>query len=175
VVNSVPQLETERLILRGYRLNDFPHCLALWSDPEVTRFIGGKPSTEEETWARFVRYVGQWSLMGFGSFATFERSSGRFVGEIGVFEARRALAPSFAGAPEAGWALVPEFHRRGLACEGLAAVLAWCDVQAVPRTVCMIDPGNNASRKVALGAGFKPFADATYRDAPVTLFERFKG
>jgi len=58
MITQAPQLETERLSLRGHRLEDFPDCCAMWTDPEVTRFIGGKPSTEQEVWFRLVRYVG---------------------------------------------------------------------------------------------------------------------
>jgi RimJ/RimL family protein N-acetyltransferase len=36
----VPVIETERLRLRGHRLEDFPDSAALWADPLVTRFIG---------------------------------------------------------------------------------------------------------------------------------------
>ncbi len=61
---EVPILESERLKLRGHGLDDFIHSAAMWADPEVTRYIGGKPLTEEESWARLLRYVGHWSLLG---------------------------------------------------------------------------------------------------------------
>jgi RimJ/RimL family protein N-acetyltransferase len=32
-MQSVPVLETERLRLRGYRLDDFASCAAMWADP----------------------------------------------------------------------------------------------------------------------------------------------
>ncbi len=35
-----PEIRTERLILRSHRLDDFGDALAMWSDPDVTRFIG---------------------------------------------------------------------------------------------------------------------------------------
>ena len=38
----VPVIETERLRLRGHRRDDFAACCALWSDPVVTQYIGGK-------------------------------------------------------------------------------------------------------------------------------------
>jgi RimJ/RimL family protein N-acetyltransferase len=63
---KVPTLETERLVLRGHRLEDFSDCVALWSDSVVTRFIGGIPSTPEDAWSRLLRYAGHWLLLGFG-------------------------------------------------------------------------------------------------------------
>jgi RimJ/RimL family protein N-acetyltransferase len=65
-VLKVPILESERLKLRGHRLEDFSHCAAMWGDSEVARYIGGKPLSEEESWTKFLRYVGHWSLLGFG-------------------------------------------------------------------------------------------------------------
>ena len=54
----VPVIDTTRLRLRGHRPADFADSLALWGDPIVTRFIGGKPLSEEDVWARLLRYVG---------------------------------------------------------------------------------------------------------------------
>ena len=48
---EIPTVETERLILREYRLPDFEAYAALWRDPLVTRFIGGRPRTREENQA----------------------------------------------------------------------------------------------------------------------------
>jgi RimJ/RimL family protein N-acetyltransferase len=79
---EVPILETERLRLRGHRLDDFVQCAAMWADRNVTRHIGGKPLTEEESWTRLLRYVGHWALLGFGYWVAEEKASGNFVGEI---------------------------------------------------------------------------------------------
>jgi hypothetical protein len=45
---AIPILESERLRLRGHRLEDYENCAALWGDLEVTRYIGGRPLTREE-------------------------------------------------------------------------------------------------------------------------------
>ena len=45
MVTDVPVIETERLILRAHKLDDFDALAALWSDPTIVRFVGGKPST----------------------------------------------------------------------------------------------------------------------------------
>ena len=46
-----PRLETERLILRETRAEDFEACARLWGDERVVRHIGGTPSTPSEAWA----------------------------------------------------------------------------------------------------------------------------
>jgi len=59
-------IETARLRLRGHGLEDTERMAALWSDAEVTRYIGGRPQTAEESWSRLLRYAGHWRLLGFG-------------------------------------------------------------------------------------------------------------
>src|SRR5271170_6882454 len=99
-VAEPPSLETERLTLRGHRLEDFVQCAAMWADPHVTRYIGGKPLTEEESWTRLLRYVGHWALLGFGYWVAEENATGSFVGEIGFADYKRDLEPSLKGVPE---------------------------------------------------------------------------
>ena len=60
---TAPALETERMRLRAHRLEDLDACVAMWADPIVTRHIGGKPFTREETWSKIMRYAGHWALI----------------------------------------------------------------------------------------------------------------
>src|SRR3569832_798946 len=101
-MSDVPVLHTSRLILRGHRLDDFADLAAMWGDPEVTRYIGGAPSTQAASWSRLHRYRGHWSLLEYGFWAIEERESGRYVGDIGLADFRRGLAQPFADAPEVG-------------------------------------------------------------------------
>src|SRR5262245_47305269 len=100
---AIPVLETERLRLRGHRVEDLEACAAMWADPVVTRHIGGKPFSREETWSKMMRYAGHWALMGFGYWAVEDKASGTFLGEAGFAEFRRELSPSIEGLPEVGW------------------------------------------------------------------------
>ena len=123
--SSIPTIETGRLLLRGYRLDDFTACAALWADPYVTRFIGGRPLSAEESWARLLRYAGHWGLLGFGYWVIEEKSSGEFVGELGFADWKREIEPAIQ-VPEAGWVLATEAHGKGYATEALPrAALAW--------------------------------------------------
>lgn len=170
---SGPVLETERLVLRPHVLSDFDDSFSLWSDPETVRHIGGRPATEEEVWRRLMRYAGFWSLLGFGFWVARERDGRGFVGEVGFGDGRRGLGPAFDGAPEAGWAIAPSFHGRGLAAEATAAALDWNDRRTGGgRTVCLIHPDNAASIRMAERVGFRRFKESRYKDAPTVLFER---
>ena len=95
--------------------------------PIVVRYIGGKPLTAEETWAKVLRYAGLWSLLGFGYWALEEKATARFIGELGFADFRRNIQPSLDGVPELGWALVSRAHGKGYATEAVRAAIAWGD------------------------------------------------
>ena len=170
---EAPVLETPRLVLRGHRATDLDDSLSLWSDPDVVRYIGGKTSTREEVWTRVLRYIGHWHALGFGFWHVRERATDRFVGEVGIVDFKRDLAFSFDGSPEAGWVLAPSAHGKGYATEAMAAVLAWA-APSHPRTVCIIDPPNLPSRRVAAKLGYREIGQAEYKKTPVIVFERLE-
>ena len=168
-----PAIDTERLTMRRPRLEDFEEALAMWGDPKVVRYIGGKPSTREEMWARLLRYVGHWDLMGFGFWVVREKSTGRFVGEVGLADFRRDLEPSLGEDREAGWVLAPWAHGKGYATEAVRAALKWAEDRFGPeRVVCIIDPGNEPSLKVAHKCGFREFSRGAYKGEPMLMLER---
>ncbi|WP_217577970.1 GNAT family N-acetyltransferase [Mesorhizobium sp. GbtcB19] len=169
-------LETARTILRPHRLGDFETYAAMWAEPAVTRFIGGKPRTREESWMRFLRHAGLWSLIGYGFWAIEDKATGRFIGEVGFHDLKRDIQPSLEGVPEAGWALASEAHGRGLASEVVGRIVAWSDgAFGQVRTVCIIDPENGASLKVAEKNGYREVLRTTYHDKPTILLERQAG
>ena len=173
---EVPILETPRLKLRGHRLDDFVHSAAMWADPKVTQYAGGKPLTEEESWGRFLRYIGHWRLLGFGYWVVEEKATGNFVGEIGFADYKRGLQPSIQGVPEIGWVLASPAHGRGFATEAVRAVVAWGDAHfRSARTACIIAPENLASIRVALKCGYQGPQPATYKGKPTLMYFRDAG
>lgn len=171
--NGVPVLDTPHLRLRGHCRDDLPRCVKMWSDPDVVRFIGGEPSTEQRTWARLLAYVGHWALMGFGYWVIEHKGSGEFVGEIGLADFKRDIVPAMRDTPEIGFALLPRFHGQGYATESAKAVLAWADVHLQqPRTVCLIDPKNAASLRVVEKCGYGIFERGVYHGQPALFLSR---
>lgn len=169
----IPEIVTNRLRLRPHRLEDFAASAAMWADAAVTRFIGGRPLSQEEAWARFLRYAGHWSLTGFGYWAIEESASGDFVGEVGFADYKREIQPSIQNIPELGWVFVPRVHGRGYATEAVGAALGWGRTHlSSPSTVCLIHPANLASIRVAEKCGFRKYHDAIYKNEPTLLFAR---
>lgn len=167
-----PELQTDRLTLRCHAIDDFDDSLAMWSDPAVVRYIGGRPSSAEDVWSRLLRYVGLWPALGYGYWVVTERDSGRFVGEVGLADFRRDISPPI-DSPESGWALAPWAYGRGFATEALAAALSWSDTNlSTPRTLCMISDGNLASIRLAEKLGYSLMARTEYKGTPTTLYQR---
>jgi RimJ/RimL family protein N-acetyltransferase len=178
---GVPELVTERLVIRSYRASDHPACAAMWSDPELVRHIGGRGFSPEEVWTRILRHVGHWAVLGFGYWVIEERATGRFAGEVGVADVRREIEPAWGDVLEAGWALAPWAQGRGLATEAVTAMLAWVDrerakgaagVAAGRRLVCMIEATNVASRRVAEKVGFRERGMGRYQGEALVIYER---
>lgn len=165
-------LVTERLTLTPMQASDLADLTALWGDPAFATAIFPAPLSSEDVWFRLLRDIGHWEALGYGNWAMRENATGAYVGSVGVLDYRRILEPAL-DAPELGWGLAPRFQGKGMAFEALSAALAWCDEALnARRTVCMISPDNAASHALARRAGYVPYAETTYKDAPVVLLER---
>ncbi|MBC5815437.1 MAG: GNAT family N-acetyltransferase [Candidatus Eremiobacteraeota bacterium] len=172
-MNLAPEVETNRLILRAHRAGDLAACAAMWADPVVVRHIGGAPSTLQATWFRILRYGGMWPLLGYGYWAVEEKTSGRFIGELGFADFKREMQPSISGIPEFGWVLASAFHGKGYATESMRAAVAWSDKHIeAPLTVCIIDPQNVASVRVAQKTGYVEKVRSSLGGEETILFER---
>jgi RimJ/RimL family protein N-acetyltransferase len=165
-------IETPRLLLRRHTAADLPASAALWSDPQVTRYITTRPFTREETWARVLRYIGHWEALGYGFWAVEDKATGAFAGELGFADFKREIDPPITE-PEAGWAFLPRFHGRGYATEAVQAALSWGDAHlAAPQTVCLIHPENAPSFRVAERCGFRESRRAMYKEQPTVVLTR---
>ena len=172
-VVAVPEIETTRLRLRAHRAADLRGCHAIWSDPDVVRHNGGRPSSTEETWRRMLSYAGLWSLLGFGYWLVEEKRSGGYIGDVGFADFVRDMQPSLRGMLECGWALARSAQGDGFATEAVVAINAWRQQHFPERhAVCIINPDNRASLRVAEKTGFRLWCETTYRGDPTLVYAR---
>ena len=173
VPRSAPRLETERLILREFRVEDLDAHAATLGDPPVMEFIGGKPMTREDSWRRLCSGLGSWQLIGIGPWAVERKADGAMVGHCGFFEFQRDMTPSIRGEPEMGWIFDRSVHGQGIAFEACARALEWADeALSAPSYPAIISMGNVASMKLAEKLGFQRLDDGLYRDEPIAFFRR---
>lgn len=148
----------------------------MWADPNVTKFISGRASTEQQTWMRLLSYLGHWALRGFGYWAIEELASSDFAGEIGFMDFKRDIALSMKDKPELGFALASRFHGKGYASEAVQAALAWADVHLpYPSSVCLVSPQNLASLRILKRYGYDIFEQSVYNELPVLFLSRNAG
>lgn len=153
---AAPTLETPRLILRGWRPDDFPPYAAMLADGDTTRFITaqGHALSEAEAWNETVWLVGHWQLLGYGMFVVEERSTGAFLGRVGP------LQPPWWPGFEIAWSLAPAARGRGYATEAARATVDWSFANfPLDRIVSVIDPRNVPSQRVAERLGERRTAE----------------
>jgi len=145
---EAPTLHTARLVLRPPRLADFAHFAAFYAS-ERSRWEDG-PLSREQAWRVWASDVALWPLKGFGPFGVDDRTTGTYLGEVGIYQ------PEGYPEPELGWFVVPEAEGQGIALEAAQAVMRWAKTELVwDRLVNYIDPGNARSIALALRLGGK--------------------
>ena len=138
-----PTLETDRLILRVPRAEDFDAFAEMQAIPDAARFIGGHV-TRAEAWRRFLWQPGAWLIQGFGMFGVIEKASGLWMGQIGPWK------PEGWPGNEVGYAFHPRAWGKGYATEAGAAAIDWAFANlGWDDIIHCIDPGNIASQNVA--------------------------
>ncbi|GJL96630.1 MAG: N-acetyltransferase [Hyphobacterium sp.] len=170
---TAPRVETKRLVLRELQAADYHPVHKLWTDPENVRFVGGKPSTPSQSWRRITNSAGMWPVLNYGYWALDEKSSGNFIGLVGFADFQRDEPAGFSGDPEIGYVIDKSVHGKGYGREAMTACMKWMDkVHGPNRTICMIEPGNIASMKIAERLGYKTYAESEIDGATVLLMER---
>jgi ribosomal-protein-alanine N-acetyltransferase len=161
-------LETERLSFRRLLPGDLDQLFELYSDPEMRRYFPEGTLTYEETRAEL-----EWFLNGhpehpeLGLWATIHRPTGRFIGRCGLLpwtiEGRDEV--------EIAYMIAKPFWRQGLGAEAARGILEYARAElGIPRLVCLIDPGNEASIGVARSIGMALETEIADKDGAYLLY-----
>ena len=148
-------LETERLVLRRFIVDDADNLEDLDADPDVMRFVtGGVPTSrdeiENEVLPAFLGYYERYE--GYGFWAVIEKATGEFAGWF-HFRPRPGAVP---GEVELGYRLRKSAWGQGYATEGSRALIRKGFTElGVQRVVAEAMAVNTASRRVMEKAGLK--------------------
>lgn len=144
---EIPELETVRLRLRGFRPDDTAVFVDAMTKPAAMR---GEPSlaARVSAWRLLSMVFGSWLLEGHGYWVVEEKATGAVVGRIGSFVPRGW--PDF----EVGWEIFEPYRLQGLATEGVCAALEWFRAaRGIDTFTFRISSDNIASRKLARSVG----------------------
>ena len=141
------RLESERLVLRPFDVDDFDAVHSWATDDLVTRYTPWGPNSDDDTRGFLDRAIAgaRDPDMHYSEFAIVERDSGRVVGGCGL-SGRRMQFREY----EIGWTVNREFWRCGIATEAgqIAIQYAFSDLKA-HRLYATIDAENEPSIGVA--------------------------
>ena len=145
--------------MRRFTADDAAVLAELHADPRVMRYIDdGKPVAREVTIGTALPAIlDQYARLpaGLGRSTLVERSSGRFVGWVGLGPVS-SVGLAAAEGYELGFRLHPEFWRHGFASEAARALVDHAFAEhSVPRIVATTMTVNRGSRGVLENAGLR--------------------
>jgi len=165
-------IETARLRLRMFRLDDLDDLAAMFADPEVMRYVAdGKPVNREEASKALESIINHWRRHGFGRWAVEDKNTGQFVGFGGL--------RSLFGKPEVVYHFAKAHWGKGFATELARASLKYgFETHRFERIVAIAKPGNTASIHVMEKLGMRYEKHASYYGIDVIQYaitrEEFK-
>ena len=138
-------LTTDRLIFRHLSMHDLDDLAAIYSDPDVMRFIYGV-HTREQTRQRIEENIARYQRYGYGLWATILKQDNRLIGRCGllphILDDHKEV--------EVAYTLAKEYWGRGLATEAAQAIRDYGFYHfRFHRLISIVDHDNFASRRVA--------------------------
>ncbi len=139
--------ETNRLLLRHLVMDDLNDLFVLYSDPDIRRYFPEGVLNLDDT-----REELEWHMNGhprhpeLGLWATIHKETGKFIGRCGLlpWEIDGKLEVEIA------YLLDKSFWHQGLATEAAQGILKYgFEKLSLSRLICLIDPDNIASQRVA--------------------------
>lgn len=147
-------LTTPRLRLEPFNDEHLAGLFELNSDPEVMRYITGKPDTLEDSQAMIKRCQARWAEWGYSWWAIFELSSGALIGAGTI----QHLGHDAVNPHEIGWRFRKDKWRQGFASEAARCMAGFAfETLKAPRLLAVCHPENTGSARVmqTLGMSYR--------------------
>jgi RimJ/RimL family protein N-acetyltransferase len=145
-VRTAPELQTQRLLLREWRVGDLEPCAAMNEHPAVAEFLA-RPYSRVRSAAFIAAMEASFDERGYGLWVLELAGEAPFVGCAGLLEVHDELP--FAPAVELGWRLARPWWGRGLATEAASAAVRYAfDDLALGELVAYTASVNVRSRQV---------------------------
>ncbi len=142
-------LETERLLLRHYSLEDLDAMVALYAEPKFVRFFD-PPGSREQIRADMCAFIEDYKTLGYGFYTTLLKPDRRFIGRCGL------LTQLIGGVKEieVAYGIAPAYWGQGYATEAARALKTYAFEQlGFSRVISIVATQNVASQRVAAKNG----------------------
>src|SRR5258706_5705727 len=142
-------LETEKLTLRQFTLDDAAFILELVNEPSFIQNIGDRGVRSLADAIKYIETgpVTSYARNGFGLYLVQLKESGESIGMCGLIK-RKALEDV-----DIGYAFLPKFWSKGYAVESALAVKKQAQALRLGRLLGNVDPSHNRSSPVLLKIG----------------------
>jgi [ribosomal protein S5]-alanine N-acetyltransferase len=162
-------VETTRLVLRPFMLDDAAFIVELLNSPGWQRWIGDRKVHTIDDAQIYLRNgpIKQQAEYGYALWAVDRRADGTTVGMCGLV--RREGLPD----ADIGYALLPQHERQGYAREAAQATLDFAFRTAdLARVLAITDPANAASSRLleSIGLRFERTVQLPKIDGPSSLY-----
>jgi RimJ/RimL family protein N-acetyltransferase len=149
---DLPAIVTPRLRLRALRADDAPALLAIFSDPDVTRYWADPPYTGlADAEALVARVEAQFAARSAFRWGIVWREADAVLGTCSLYALEAAHRRA-----EVGFALAREAWGRGVASEAVAALVDFAfTTLGLHRIEADVDPRNAASLRTLERLGFR--------------------
>lgn len=152
IFTDVPEIKTERLLLRKMKKSDYRDMYEYARRPEVTEFLTWDPHPDEDYTYRYLDYIAtRYKAGDFYDWAVVYRSNKKMIGTCGFtkFDIQN-------NSGEIGYVLNPDYWGMGIAPEAVSAIMKFGFVDLnLHRIEARFMQGNERSRKVMEKCGMK--------------------
>lgn len=168
-MDSEVLIETERLIIRMFGMDDFDALAPILGDSEVMEYsVAGALDRAAARDYFQKRFLGQYEYCGFGFWALIDRNDGSLVGFAGL------IIQEIEGMEEVelGYRLARRYWGLGLATEAVLAIRDYAFQElGLERLISIIEPRNVRSIRVAEKIGMKLAFQDTFHGFDVNIYE----
>lgn len=159
--------ETERLIIREFKMEDLDDLQTILGDPKVMEFSLKGAYSREETEKFLKGCLKRYDENGFGLYAVVHKEDGCLIGYCGFYIQQVDGETEY----ENGYRLAPPYWGKGLATEAAAFTLNYgLEELGFKKIISIIEPANIGSIKVAEKCGQKLMKETKLGEVPVLIY-----
>ncbi|MDR3435147.1 GNAT family N-acetyltransferase [Telmatospirillum sp.] len=161
-------LTTSRLRLEPFAEGHLDGLNAINGDPDVMRYITGRPESPAETAIVIERVKERWAEFGFSWWAFVDRTNDQIIGSGCI----QHLGRDRANPHEIGWRLRPDHWHQGLASEAAQAMAGFAfETVGAPVLLAVAAQKNIASRRVMERLGMRFRGIERWYDTDTATYE----